>query len=397
MASSAEPRIAIIGGGPSGLVLLLTLFKHGIPAMVYEREVSSDARAHLGGMLDLEWSSGQRALRENGLEELFVKYSRAGDAEETRICGKAGVPLIHRKKEKPTNGDLRESRPEIDRRALRELLLGAVPQESVKWGHALASVCLLDEGRHELTFTNGLVTVVDFLVGADGANSRVRLLLSSATLQYHGVTGVEISLSPDSASASENHDVSDAVGMGSCYCGEDNKIFTTQRNGDGRIRAYLWHRNALTWALPNNPKDAKKALLDLFSDWAPWHRKIIELCDESAIYLRPLLYLPIGHCWDHKPGVTLIGDAAHLMSPFAAAGVNLAMLDALELGLVLGASITSGASVEKRGADIVDWEEQMLERAEKWAALAKRNLETCVSPGAPQSILETLKDGFGKV
>lgn len=108
MASSAQPRIAIIGGGPSGLVLLLTLSKDGIPATVYERDASNNSHAHLGGMLDLEWSSGQRALRENGLEGLFIQRSRAGDAEETRICGKAGVPLIHRKKDASTGNDLRD-------------------------------------------------------------------------------------------------------------------------------------------------------------------------------------------------------------------------------------------------------------------------------------------------
>ncbi|KAI0655892.1 hypothetical protein C8Q70DRAFT_1016205, partial [Cubamyces menziesii] len=75
--SSKHPRIAIVGGGPSGLVALLTLHKRGIPATLYEREATSHSRAHLGGMLDLEWDSGQRALRENGLEAEFVKHSRA--------------------------------------------------------------------------------------------------------------------------------------------------------------------------------------------------------------------------------------------------------------------------------------------------------------------------------
>ena len=70
MATTANPRIAIIGGGPGGLVLALTLHRRGIPATVYEREVSPDSRRHLGGMLDLGYDSGQRALRENGLEEL---------------------------------------------------------------------------------------------------------------------------------------------------------------------------------------------------------------------------------------------------------------------------------------------------------------------------------------
>ena len=68
MSTPAHPRIAIIGGGVSGLVLLVTLHKRGIPATLYERDASPFQREHLGGTLDLHWDSGQRALRENGLQ-----------------------------------------------------------------------------------------------------------------------------------------------------------------------------------------------------------------------------------------------------------------------------------------------------------------------------------------
>ena len=115
-ASPDHPTIAIIGGGPSGLTTLLTLLNRGVPATLYERETSSAARAHLGGMLDLTWDEGQRALRENGLAEAFRANSRL-DAQETRICGKDGIPLFHRTEEDVT--DEKHTRPEIDRRILK--------------------------------------------------------------------------------------------------------------------------------------------------------------------------------------------------------------------------------------------------------------------------------------
>ncbi len=87
-------RIAIIGSGPGGLTLLLTLFKRGIPATLYECEADKDSRAFLGGILDLEWETGQRALRENGMEDAFRKFARR-EAEETKLCGKDGVPIFH--------------------------------------------------------------------------------------------------------------------------------------------------------------------------------------------------------------------------------------------------------------------------------------------------------------
>lgn len=390
-----QPRIAIIGGGPSGLVLLLTLHKRGIPATLYEREVDSKSRAHLGGMLDLEWNSGQRALRENGMEDTFRKYSRR-DAEEFRVGGQDGVSLYSRDNPDADSHDLRYARPEIDRRVLREIMLDAVPQDAVKWDHTLASIRSLGGGQHELTFANGAVVVADIVIGADGGKSRVRPILSPAAPLYHGFTGAEISLAPEVAALPENRDISDGVGKGSCMLAEDGKVFTLQRNGSGRIRAYLWHRNTPDWTLPHDPKEAKKVLLDIFADWAPWTRRFIEIADENAIYIRPLFHLVVGHRWEHKPGVTLIGDAAHLISPFAGAGANLAMRDGVELGLVLADAVSKGLAPQEREAAVAVWEGEMFAKVEGFTAVAYNNVELCFSSAAPQAAVKALQDAMAQ-
>lgn len=165
-------------------------------------------------------------------------------------------------------------------------------------------------------------------------------------------------------------DVVSNVGQGSAYTQQDSKYFGTQLNGDGRIRAYVFHASSSEWKTPSKPAEVRKVLLEMFEDWAPWICKFNENIDDGMIYHRALYYLPIRHQWDHVPGVTNIGDAAHLMAPFVAgAGANLAMLDAFELGHMLSEAIIEGKTVEEREAAVAAWEMKMWKRAERMATL----------------------------
>ncbi|KAI0730500.1 monooxygenase FAD-binding protein [Earliella scabrosa] len=381
--SATRPHIAIIGGGPAGLVLLLTLHRRGIPATLYEREAGFSSRFHLGGTLDLGYLSGQRALRENGLEEAFKKHSRP-EGEELRVCEKDGNVLLYHSGDE--HKDPTDVRPEIDRSDLRKILLDAVPGESVQWGYALASVRPLGNGQHELALRTARPWLATSLSAPTG---RIRASARWCPI-YYGLTGAEISIKPEVAARPDMKDIAEVVGNGSTFVVGDSKMLAFQRNTTGRIRAYAWHTAPAAWVTPSEPSEARKALLDIYEGWAPWMRKFIENCDDEAIYHRALYYLPVGHRWDHVSGVTLVGDAAHLMGPFAGAGANLAMLDGLELGLVLAEAISEGKEAEEREAAVAAWEGKMFGDAGLVADITMENYKAVVGPDGAKAFIKKM-------
>ncbi|MFC0107330.1 FAD-dependent oxidoreductase [Kibdelosporangium aridum] len=362
--------IAIVGAGLGGLALARVLHVNGIDAVVYEREPSRDARGQ-GGMLDIH--SGQRALREAGLIDEFYAIAR-GEGQDMRLLQPDGTLLLQH----DTPDDAPLARPEVDRADLRNLLLDSIPEDVVRWGHAFESAA--DGVLH---FADGSSATYDLLVGADGAQSRVRPLLTDARPVHIGQNVVEVGI-PD---IDRTHpDLAAMVGRGNYWVLGNGLSLAAQRNGDGRVRIGIsFYNTAEDWfatsGIPfDDPAAARARLIDLLAGWDSRFTALIAACDDTIVP-RSIHTLPIGLSWPSRPDVTLLGDAAHLMPPVGE-GANMALLDGAVLGLTLAAHPNDFPSAVK------EYEREMFERTGAAARMSADIQELLMSPDAAQKMLE---------
>ncbi|MFD6156902.1 FAD-dependent oxidoreductase [Nocardia sp. NPDC060256] len=321
------PPVTIIGAGLGGLTLARVLHVHGIPAAVYEAEPSPTARAQ-GGMLDIHDYNGQLAVEAADLMDEFRGLILEG-RQAIRVLDPDGTVLLD-KADDGTGG-----RPEVLRAELRQLLLASLPAGTVRWGYKADRVRALDDGRYEVSFADGSTVVTDLLVGADGAWSRVRLLLSAATPEYAGQSFIETYL----YDADTRHPVAaKTVGGGSLLTPAAGAQIHAHREKGDTLHTYVVLPKPLNWFAAIDFTDtaaAKARIAQVFDDWAPEITALITDADAALVW-RPHYALPIGQQWDRVPGVTLVGDAAHLTAPNGE-GANLAMLDGADLGKALAA------------------------------------------------------------
>jgi 2-polyprenyl-6-methoxyphenol hydroxylase-like FAD-dependent oxidoreductase len=372
-------NVTIIGAGLGGLTLARVLHVHGIAATVYEAEPSPMARMQ-GGMLDIHDYNGQLAVEAAGLVDEFRELILEG-RQAMRILDQDGN-LLYEKTDDGTGG-----RPEVQRGELRRMLLDALPEGTVRWGHQVGGVRTLDDGRHEVTFSDGTGVVTDLLVGADGAWSKVRPLLTGATPEYEGTAFVETYLF---LADSRHPETAKAVGGGSmvAHGGSPDDGINAHRESGDTLHTYVALARPLDWfaAIDFGDPAAAARIAEEFEGWAPELTALITDGDTTPV-LRPHYALPVGLRWARVPGVTLVGDAAHLTAPNGE-GANLAMLDGAELGQALAAH---PGDVE---AAIAQYEEAMFVRSATPVDDAVL-LESLFGDDVPESLLELVRGEQG--
>ena len=390
-------KIAIIGAGPASLTLAAILHRHKIAFTIYE--ASTELR-HSGGTLDLHPEGGQQALREAGLWDQFVKYARP-EADCTKVVDMETGEVFwdentvdgHHAQEKSVDGSM-NGRPEIDREWLVKITYGALPEESVRWGMKLLEVRphAADEKKHDLHFADGTIEeACDLVVGGDGAWSKVRNLLTDVKPAYSGISAIELW---------RNDIASDPwllnyVGAGSCFAFAQDSAIISQRQGDGGLRTYGCLRVPETFISQcginwdDNDTAVENFLDRCFSTIAPDLKRVLASSKDKVVP-RILYELPIGFSYPHHPGVTLIGDAAHVMTPFAGVGVNVGMKDALVLAQEIIASCDGKKTLDEA---VSEYEKELWPRAKKYMEKTEEGKDRHFRAGGSREMAEMLR-GF---
>lgn len=413
--TSFSPSIAIIGAGPAGLTLALLLRARGIKSTIFElrQKPTEEELAKPSGSLDLHEESGLAAIRECGLWDEFIRLT--GDCSEAqKVADKDGI-ILHE-----DQGELSD-RPEISRHALIKLLASHLPEASIKWLHRLKSVTQFQttsttSPRVQLDFGVHGIHFVDLVVGADGAWSQVRSMLTAVRPNYVGTQNITLTI----RQLTLKYPHLDAlIGRGSFSALGLRHGVMSQRGPLDSARIYVFlttpdEQAAFTLGLANKSASAAKKILltndALLGDWGETMKDLVALaCDEetmdnpdAVVDIRPLYTLPIGISWEHNPSATLVGDAAHLMCPWAGEGVNLAMWDSLSLAHVISNAVQSteqtGASFSSRlGPLLKEFEQTQASRAKEKAEETDRNGKMLFSEDGAQAFAKFFQSVYGSV
>lgn len=346
-------KVAIIGAGPAGLTIAKLLQQEGINITVYERDKDSKTRIW-GGTLDLHKGSGQDAMKKTGLLENY--YAKAISMGRT-VVDRHGKVLFTKK---PTSENQYDS-PEINRNDLRQLLIDRLATDTVIWDRKFTKL-EEENGKWLLHFENEMNATADLVIGANGGMSKARKYVTDAEVEYTGTFIIQgevfqpeincpafFQLCDNNILMTSNHGIN-------LVANPNNKGALTYNVTFRKPEEWL-HENGLNF---KNTENITEFLSNMLADWDECYKELFR--STSFFAGLPTRKISVDKPWknDRPLPITLIGDAAHIMPPFAGQGANTGLLDAL----ILSENLTNGKFETVENA-INNYEQQMFVYAGK--------------------------------